>query len=96
MDKFEKASRRARNAIVSLLVAMEQPKDDEERRTFTLGWEDTNWTNLLTSMKYNMESPNNPYRHSVLIQYLKEHAEWAIREVERVRSEDKQRELINV
>lgn len=94
MDKVELANRRAKDAIVELLVAMEQPKSDDERRCFTLGWENTNWSNLFKSLEYNLT--NNPYRDSVLIQQLKEHAEWAIREAENVKTmARKQREAIH-
>lgn len=93
MDKTEKANQRARDAIVSLLVAMEQPKSDDDRRTLTLSWENVGWTQLLKSMDYNIE--HSPYSNSVLIQHLKEHAQWCIREAAHVKA-GKQRELTHV
>lgn len=92
MNKNEKANQRARSAIVELLVSMERPKNDDERRTLTYDWENMSWPQLLKSMEYNIE--NSPYRDSVLFAATREHAEWCIREMENVRT-SKQRELVN-
>lgn len=92
MDKVELANRRAKDAIIELLVTLKMPKTDERRRTLTLRYEEMKWPDLLKAK--DRELVDNPYRNSVLVFHMKEHMEWCIRETERVKSAGKQREAV--
>lgn len=93
MDKTEKANQRARFAITALLIAMDPPKNDEERRELVLDWENKSLGQLIQAMNYNLEW--SPYRNSVLTRHAREHAQWCIREIEQVKA-SKQREVVHV
>lgn len=81
MDKQEKANRRAKDAIITLLVASEQPKNDEEAVELMDGWECLTYDKLLEALDYNLKK--NPYRNAL----LENHVNRCIREADRVKTQ---------
>lgn len=87
MDKIERANRRAKDAIIALLVAAEQPKSEHDALESVYQWESLTYTQLLEALDYNLK--RNPYRNMV----LESHAHTCIREADRVKA--RQREAVN-
>lgn len=81
MDRQEKATRRAKDAIITLLVAVEQPKSEEEAVAAMNEWEALTYDKLLEALDYNLKK--NPYRHAV----LENHVNRCIREADRVKTQ---------
>lgn len=89
MDRKEKANRRAKDAVIALLVASEQPPNEAEALTSMLEWEDLTYTQVLEALDYNLK--HNAYRN----EQLENHANLCIREAEKVKAR-KQREAVSV
>lgn len=81
MDKNERASRRARNAMVQLLVTLEQPTTDEEALSSIHAWESKSYPDLVKTVNYNIQ--RNHYINAGQLWYLN----LCMQEVERVRQE---------
>lgn len=67
MDKNERASRRARNSIIQLLVTLEQPTSDEEAIASIRQWEDTPFYDLLKTANYVLA--RCPYANTSMVWY---------------------------
>lgn len=81
MDRQEKVTRRAKDAIITFLVAVEQPKSEEEAIELMDEWERVSYADLLKTLDY--VSKHHPYRNAV----LENHVNYCIREAERVKTQ---------
>lgn len=81
MDKQERANRRAKDAIIALLVASEQPKNEDEAVASMNEWEALTYDKLLEALDYNLK--HNAYRNAV----LENHVNRCIREADRVKTQ---------
>lgn len=84
MDKIERATRRAKDAVIALLVAGEQPKSEKEALDSVFEWESIPYNQILEALDYNLK--HNPYRNMV----LENHANACIREASRVKAQQKE------
>lgn len=84
MNKNEKARRIARDAITTLLVAIEQPKTEQEALALMDEWEIVSFDQLLEAKEYNLSRA--PWANQGLIR----HIDACLANVERVKAERRQ------